>query len=161
MRAIRLLETQWTLNRKSKQELNFSAPGRVTLGRPREFAPYMDELSAPPRMQGEVYPVPDQEYSLVVDYVAEVPAPGGSSLTLLPWIRPAALFEGVRADALEQKGNYLGAKMAEEKFAAMLGQMIAVDNRNRPPAQMKMEPRFTRHRILRALWSQPRRNHYS
>ena len=157
VRGVRLLECPRSLERKSKQEVNFSTANRALTGKPLIYAPYMDYESAPPIMQVEVYPAPDAVMSMVVDYTAEQLLPGQSSTALLPWMRPSALYEGARASALEQEKDYGGADRAEAKFLALLEQMVAIENRNTPAQQMRAAPRFVRHRIERALWSQPRR----
>jgi hypothetical protein len=157
LRGVRLLESPHPLDRHSKQEMNAFAANRCRTGKPRAYAPYMDTVSAPPLLQIEVYPAPDVVMSVAVDYIAEVTAPGASSVALLPWIRPSVLYEGVRAFALEYMKDYPGSDRAQAKHVALLQQMVDVENRNTPARQMKMESRFTRHRILRALDSQPRR----
>jgi hypothetical protein len=155
LRAIRLMDWPRALARRTKQEVNAHAASRSTQGPPVEYAPYMDDTSAPPRLQIEVYPAPDAVRTLVVDYIAEVASPSGTSTALLPWVRPAALIEGVRASGLDHLKDYSGSDRAEARFQALLEQMVTIDSRNRPPRQMRMAPRFTRHRLQRSLNSYP------
>src|ERR1035437_10274292 len=72
-------------------ELNESDPSRIQTGTPRAWASYMDDSSTPPRMQVEIWPIPDVAIGIPFTYVGDA-APLTDTSTIsrsgcspLPW----------------------------------------------------------------------------
>jgi hypothetical protein len=137
------------LEKLSRGRLNASAPGRPLFGTPRSWAAYMDDSSDPPRQQIEVYPIPDEGIGLPLTYFAEVATPTTTSVSLLPWVRSAAMLAGVTADIQRHLKDYVGAAEYEKQFAGLVALMIRKDARAKGPQRFGMADRFTRHRMAR------------
>lgn len=152
---VRLLSEPHPLGRRSRGDLNAMGANRNVQGDPQFYAPYMDDGSAPPRNQIEVYPVPLSVATLVIDYTADAAPLTGTSTSLLPWVRPGVIFEGVTCDGLRHLKEFQGAKFAMDRFANLLQQMKRCEYAQTPPAQMRMAGAFSRHRLQRALNSTP------
>lgn len=141
------------LGRIARAELNASAPGRPATGTPELYAPYMDNASDPPLMQIELYPIPDAVVSMVVSYTAEASAIAGTSTTIVPWLRPAALIAGATADALEHKENYTRSALQELKYEKYVLDMMRTEALNRGPQPVRLASWLTRHNLERAVRS--------
>lgn len=144
---VRSLDPPGGLGRFSRSQLDASFPNRPATGNPAIWAPYMDDTSDPPRMQVELYPIPDAAKGLPITYVADQAAlsAGTTSATLLPWLRPAALVAGVWANILAHREDYVGAQFSEARFDKLVAGMALADARRKGPVRIKMADRFTRH----------------
>lgn len=151
--AAQVFDAPQPMEQWSSAKLRATAPNRIARGEPRVWAPVPDGNTTPPTMQIEVYPVPDKVYGIPVTYTAEQGALTASSATLLPWTRPAAMVAGVTADVWRHKDNIALAREYDARFVALVGEMLRIDAKQRPPAQLKMAARFVRHRIQRAITS--------
>jgi len=150
---LRSLDPPGALTRFTRSQLDASFPNRPRTGTPAIWAPYMDDQSDPPRMQLELYPIPDTTKGLPITYVADKAAlsAGTTSATLLPWLRPAALIEGVRADILAHQGESTSAGFAEKRFDKLVGGMALAEARRQGASRWRIHPRFSRHWIRAAL----------
>lgn len=139
------------LNRMSPHELNQFAPTRSVYGTPYHYVPTWDSQNDPPQMQVELYPVPSSPdsqgatLSFVVDYVYD-PAPidpTQTSSTLLPWLSPTAILEGVSADIqLHVKENVGLSNAHEQKYERAVKEMAMVNAQQRGPVAMKLADEF-------------------
>ncbi len=137
------------LQRMSPAELDAFAPGRGQSGPPRIWAPAMDDTSDPPLAQVELYPVPDRIVNLVLRYTADADALSGTSTSVLPWVRPAALIEGATANVKRHLKDYTGAELAERRFEKLVSQMLTNEALRVGPGRTQMAGRYTQHRIRR------------
>jgi hypothetical protein len=137
------------LQRFSRGELNANFPDRTTTGTPEAWATYMEDGSTPPRMQIELYPVPDAAIGIPFTYIAEGAALSGSTQILQAWIQPAALIEGVMAKVKRHLGDYTGANEHEKQAAKALATMIGQEAHGMGPMQMSLDSYFTSHRSQR------------
>lgn len=140
------------LLRRTPGELDALAGQRTVYGTPRYYAPTWDSFSDPPRMQVELYPIPDSpnasgaQLSWVADYVFDAAdlTPGTTSSSLLPWIRPAALEAGVKADILRLAKDYQGAEVYDGRFKELLGSMARTNAQQRGAQTVQMAPGYRR-----------------
>lgn len=135
----------------SPPQLSVTAPSRNTFGTPQIRVPYMDDASSPPRMQVELYPIPDAAVGLELTYIAEVSAPGSTGLSLLPWVRPAALIEGVMADVKRHLGDFSSTDRHEMRFKELVSEMMLNEAMRNGATRMQVADRFMAHRVKR--WS--------
>lgn len=139
----------------SPAEMSRRTNFRNLYGTPRWACQTWDTATDPPIMQVELGPVPNSPDSLgnalsfVVDYVYDPPALfDGSSApstgqTVLPWVRPYALIEGVQASALTWKADqnpqaasaFLGAAGRHEQAFTAAMQNLAFTNAQQRGAQ--------------------------
>lgn len=145
------------LERMTRAELLATSGGRQQTGAPAIWAPYMDDSSTPPRMQIQLYPTPDAVYPLMVTSVAEAVQPAGTSTTLLPWVRPAAIVAGVLADAFAQlalggDAAYGAASVRQEGlYEKYVSDMVRTEYLERGPQPVRMASWLTRHNTARAI----------
>ena len=141
------------LVKKSLGELNEIVPGRTAYGEPLYWAPYMDAYTNPPVPQVELYPIPDKVWTFVVQFTADAAAANAAtpSATVLPWLRPAALIAGVSADIYTHTEKYNASDRQEKRFQTLVAQMVGTEAAARPPAQVRLASRYTRHRLERWL----------
>jgi len=134
------------LVKKSLGELREMAPRRDQYGSPQFYAIYPDQGSDPPLSQVELYPIPTNVESLPYEYTADQDAPSAASTSLLPWMRPAALIAGVRAELSDD----LAVKQYwEARFTKLVADMVIDAARRAGPVPIKMDKRYTRHRVRR------------
>lgn len=140
------------LKRMTPGELDAYAPQRTTYGTPEIYAPTWDSFSDPPQMQVELYPIPDVPdsngalLSWVADYIFEQPdiTPGSTASSLLPWVRPAALKAGVKADVLRLAENYTGAAEYEKRFEELVVIMAKNNAYQRGAQEIRVDPAYGR-----------------
>ena len=141
------------LRRLSRAELNVSAPTRAAYGTPDVWTSYMDDGSTPPRMQIELYPIPDEAVGIPFEYVAEASVPGAASTSFLPWVEPAtALVEGVIAKIYRtpQFKDLPSSQLAAADAESALSKMRANEARRQGPSMMSLSDHYTSHR--RGRW---------
>lgn len=154
LEGIRSPQTGRPLDRVSRERLNEMDAARAATGHPTHYAPYMEDESDPPRMQVELWPTPDAEVDLPLEYIEEAPSLSATSVTMLPWVRPAALIAGVSADAClhlakEQPGMLVLVDRYERRFESAVADMERTACLEQPSEQIRMADRFTRHRARR------------
>lgn len=139
------------LDRMARNQLNATSPNRITYGTPMLWASYMDDNSTPPRIQVELYPVPDSVLSIPFTYVAEAPALSGTSITMLPWVQTSALVEGVMAKlcGLPSVKDYAGAQLHGILAKAALKVMRGAEAQGMAPAKMQLSSQYTSYRRQR------------
>jgi hypothetical protein len=136
-----------TMQRFAHGQLNDGDPTRSQTGQPFSWASVMDDASTPPNMQIEVYPVPDAVYLLPLTYTAEAVPFGATSQLLQVWVQPSALIEGVTARIKAHLKDYKGVETHTALAAAALKNMRSSNAQGMGPAQMKLDPYYTRHRM--------------
>lgn len=151
---IRSFQLDLPLEKVSLTKLNEIDPSRNSYGDPEKFALWMEDTSDPPQMRVELWPIPEDSHGLPYLYTAEAPTLTGTSTTILPWVRPAALIEGISADACmllaQKEPAYLAiADRHELRFEARVLDMIRTESRSRGAEQLGMADRFVRHRQRR------------
>ena len=86
------------LLRMQRNQLDRTDSARAQTGCPGVWASFMDDHSAPPNMQVELWPVPDTVYALPYAYVGDPGPmsanPAGTSTFLQIWMQPAAILAG-------------------------------------------------------------------
>jgi hypothetical protein len=137
-----LLRMDWS-------QLNQADPSRSQTGTPGYWATSMDDDSTPPNMQVELYPVPDQVYALPYKYQAEGPALTGTSVTLLAWLQPGALIEGVTAKIKAHLKDIPGAQFALACYNRALKTMRGAEAQGMAPANMQLSGFYIAHRWKR------------
>ncbi len=125
---------------------------RNEYGTPRYAVPHWDNFSDPPRMQLELFPIPDcpntaQEIpSWAVDYIFD-PATvddGSTSASLLPWVRPGALEEGVMAKVRRHSGDHQGAREHKKEYEELVLVMATINAAQRGPQEIRLAPELRR-----------------
>lgn len=137
-------------------DLNRVSSFRSSYGTPRYAAPTWDNFSDPPQLQLELYPVPSsptptgQVLSWVIDYIfdeAELDK-DGSSATLKPFARPAAIMAGVCADCMRPRpqwpGDIAAAQLYEADYTALVEQQLMINAQQRGPQSIKLAPHLRR-----------------
>jgi hypothetical protein len=137
------------LTRMHRSQLDQSAPGRTAFGIPEIWAPYMDDGSTPPRLQVELYPIPDRVIGIPFTYSAEFSSLSTTSQILQVWMQPTALLEGTAAKILRWKGDAAGAALAKAEANDALKNMRTSEAQSLPKAQMQMDDYYIRHRAKR------------
>jgi hypothetical protein len=133
-------------------ELNESDPSRIQTGTPRAWASYMDDSSTPPRMQVEIWPIPDVAIGIPFTYVGDAAPLTDTSTILQVWMQPTALVEGIVAKVKAHLKDYPGAQLAMLAAKSALQNMRTSEAQGMAPAQMKLDSYYTRHRANR--WRQ-------
>lgn len=129
-------------------EMNRLFPGRLTYGTPKYCAQTWDSNSNPPQLQVEFYPIPDSPDSMgntlsySVDYIYDPSDidPTQTSVTLLPWARPAAIIYGVLADCAEEAKDYPLADRREARFKELVTDMAMINALERGPKPIVLAP---------------------
>jgi hypothetical protein len=159
LRGMRVIsQSPGKIDMLSRAELDASAPHRIATGVPRIGAQYMDSATVPPVIQIELYPIPDDIYSIPYNYIVDQDALAGSSATLLPWARPSCIEAGVMADYCRSPKvkDLASAREYEAQFGLLLEQMIQIATRQKGGVPLRMAQHYTQHRIRRACASQNR-----
>ena len=148
---MRIFDLPYPMDRKTRGELNSIDPARVTFAQPQAWASYMDDLSDPPRVQIELWPVPDDVYSIPIRYVAEKTVFGqtDSSVTVIPWLRPAVLEAGAKADYYADIKDFSSSEWWEGRFEKLVAQMKNIEAERAGPATMVLPGRHVHHRVKR------------
>jgi len=133
-------------------ELDRRCISRNEYGVPRYAVPHWDNFSDPPRMQLELFPIPDSPNSAgeipswAVDYVfdqAELD-PDVTGKTLLPWVRPAAILEGVLAKVRRHEEKIQLAQEHERQFEKLVKAMMMTNALQRGPQEIRLAPELRR-----------------
>lgn len=139
------------LTRKTPAELNDISTTRNNYGTPTFYAPTWDNFSDPPRLQVELFPVPNVPnsssslLSFVADCILDPDAlTDDTSGSLLPWTRPAALEAGVRADVARHLKDWTGADRYELRFGQLVLDMTHIDSQQQGAQVMKLAPHLRR-----------------
>jgi|HubBroStandDraft_4_1064222.scaffolds.fasta_scaffold03234_8 hypothetical protein len=115
-------------------------------GTPMLWSAYMDDGSTPPQMQVKLYPAPNLSIGIPFRYSQEVVAPGATSVTLIPWLQPAALIEGATAKIKAHLKDYNGATYHNATAKAALSVMRAEEAFRAGPVAMRLDGYYTSHR---------------
>lgn len=138
------------LSRLSRGQLNLGAPTRAEYGTPQIWSSYMDDSSTPPRMQVELYPIPDTAVGIPFEYTAEASVPATSGASFLPWMEPAsALVEGVIAKIKAHLKDYTGAQLHGMMAEKALERMRMNEAARMGPAQLTLDPFYSSYRTKR------------
>jgi hypothetical protein len=149
VKDLRAIATPGLLTRVSLAHLNEISPSRETFGDPVYWALFMDDASDPPRAQIELYPIPEYSRGYPLVYVADVTPPSTTSASILPWMRPAALKYGAKADERALAGDFDGAQWYENRFKEALAEMMGVETRRRGATPLRVADWMTRHQTRR------------
>lgn len=132
--------------------------GPVThLGDPQIFAQIEDTpevIGAPTVHQVQLSPAPRYARGHVLEYLRDPYRFTGINLTQcpLPFVSTSVLMYGVRADIAAYQGKMQQAAAYESKYKQELNQLLQVEHsQRRAPGTIRMAPRFTRHRLERAV----------
>jgi hypothetical protein len=137
------------LKRFTHAQLNESDPSRKATGTPQGWASYMDDNSVPPRMQVELWPIPDTATGIPFTYSADADDLTATSTIIKVWMQPSALVEGVTALIKRHLKDYAGAQLAAVAAGAALKNMRTSEAQGMAPAQMRLDSYYTRHRHKR------------
>lgn len=148
VRGVRSFHPSRDLKLISPGELNRIAPGRHEYGTPRYAVQTWDANTDPPIMQLELSPIPSSPdplgntLSFAVDYIYDQADinPTQTSVSLLPWARPAALVKGVQAEIAAWQEKLTLAQAHETKFIALVKQMARINALQRGPQAMTLAP---------------------
>lgn len=149
--AIMNPETFLPLQSISKRDLDAITGTRATTGSPARFSIYDD--TADGIHQVELYPPPQYERGLEVEYMRAAPGFDGTNLedSPMPFISSAVMLHGVRADAAVAFGNDGKVAFHEAKFQEELGRLLRVEHQHRrEQTGFSVDARYTRHRGRRA-----------
>lgn len=128
---------------------------RNVYGPPTHWAPYMDSATDPPNVQIELFPIPEEAVGLIVEYSAELaPSSIDTSVSLLPWVRPAAVKAYVQAELCKTPAflDLNAAQLHATTFEARLSEMRRIESEQIGP--LKLSPPFTR---TYSSWKYPKR----
>ena len=164
LRSVRPLHVDGRLTRLSQTELNARAPNRAEYGTPTTWSPTWDSFTDPPQQQFELYPVvstPDANGALLsfaVTYIYDAGQfdPSATSTSILPWMRPAPLIEGVSAKIKRHLKDYDGAREHAAEAERLVLTMFNIDNQQRGTTQMQLDEDF---RTRKVRWARHSRHH--
>lgn len=141
------------LGKLSRVDLDRLAPGRTEYGAPRYYCFDFDDTSDPPRARIELYPIPTAAEGLILTEVADADSvtAGDTAASLLPWVRPACLVAGCRADGLDHLEKYKAADRAQLRFQSLLVQMRGIAAERQGPVALKLSDDLYSHRT--AWWA--------
>jgi len=147
---IRNPRTNLPLKRLSLAQLNELAAGRTAYGDPEHWCLYMDQNSDPPVPQVEFYPIPTRLQGLIGTLIfEEMPDGTDTAVSLLPWVRPAALIAGVQMDIARHLKEWNSLQSLTVQYIEYLSDMVRMEAQRIGPSKMRLEDRFTRHRRRR------------
>jgi hypothetical protein len=148
------------LERVTPAELNRLSSSRNSYGSPRYYCPTFDSFSDPPNQQIEFFPVPASpgylgttsspqngsqilSFAVTYDFDAASIDPTQTSLSLLPWVRPAAIIAGCRmkAAAGKDQGAY---NMHKTEYEALVKTMLTNNAYQRGPSAVRLADQFKR-----------------
>jgi hypothetical protein len=140
------------LDPTTPHELDQMARGRNTYGTPRFYVQTWDSFSDPPQMQVELSPVPSSPntagttLSWAIDYAFDAAPvdPTQTGISMLPWVRPAALQAAVRADFLRLAKDWTGAEAMDARAGKLVETMLKVNAAQRGPQVIKTAAAFQR-----------------
>lgn len=147
----------------SPGEIDRISTSRNTYGTPRWAAQTWDNFSDPPRMQLELYPVPDcpnsagAVLSWGITYIFDAAEfnPNTTSTTLLPWVRPSILIEGVSAKVQRHLKDFNAADRHKAEFDSLLHTAAHNNALQRGPQTIRLAPELRRQkpgRYQRGPW---------
>lgn len=127
-------------------ELDRISISRNSYGTPKYAAPHWDNFSDPPRMQLELYPIPQSPTSQgavpswAVDMIQDAPSfdPEVTSANVLPWVRPAALVAGCLSDVNLHLKDFQAMALYKTQFDEALMEMLQTNALQRGPQQIKL-----------------------
>jgi hypothetical protein len=137
------------LQRFTHAELNETDPSRIETGTPIAWCSYMDDSSTPPRMQVELWPIPNTAIGLPFSYLGDASPLTATSTILQVWMQPTALVEGIVAKIKRHLKDYAGAQLASIDAKNALANMRTSEAQGMAPAQMKLDDYYTAHRRKR------------
>lgn len=132
--------------RFTHEQLNQSDPDRSMTGTPTAWALVMDDNSIPPRMQVELWPVPDAVYSCPFTYQSAAGDLTSEQTILQVWMQPAALVEGTTARIKAHLKDIPGATFALGLAVNAMKVMRGAEAEGMAPAQMQLSPYYTSYR---------------
>jgi hypothetical protein len=151
IKSLKVPFTERDLDQLELEELDKRDPARTRYGRPQSYTPVKDDSSTPALPQVELYPIPEVSEGHPLRYQKKVARITSASTYIPDWISTECLFAGSEADLLALMKDYTGAAAKEQRFIALLGEMVKEDNRRRVPTQLRMADRFVSHRAARSL----------
>jgi len=145
----------------TKDQLDFSAGTRATVGDPWVFAIFDDTSEnltlaggapAPVLHQVQFYRPPLYSRGYALEYLREANYFDGTNTgaSPLPFVTDTVILAGARADAWLHLGNLPKAAGYAAQFSQELGRMLLLEHaQRRKTSALHMDPRFTRHRLAR------------
>lgn len=157
IRGVRPLHDRWRpLEMVTPGDLNRLSSFRNLYGTPSCVAQTWDNFSDPPQLQLEFFPVPSspnpqsQLLSWAVDYIFEEAEldKDGSTATLKPFARPAAIMAGVQADAMRPRpqwpGDIASSQLFEADYKTLVEQQLMINAQQRGPTGIKLAKHLRR-----------------
>ncbi len=153
------------LARVTPGELDRISGQRRSYGSPTKYAPTWDNFSDPPIMQVELSPVPDSpntasetlSFVVIYDFDSSLIAPGSTSSSLLPWVRPAALKAGVRSSRFRDLKDWTSAAAEQAEMDRLVAIMARVNAAQIGPEQIRTAPEYGRRSYVGSQWPWNRR----
>jgi hypothetical protein len=148
---------QYPMEHMTAGELAESGGPVTHLGDPKIYAEVEDTpevIGQTTLHQVQLSPAPRYARGHVLEYLRDPFLFNGLNLrqSPLPFVSTAALMYGVRADIALYQGKIQLASAYESKFKTELTALLQVEHsQRRTPATIRMAPRFTRHRMERAV----------
>jgi hypothetical protein len=146
----------------TKDGLDAAAGPRTRIGYPTAWAEYDDTPEStqsddapglfPVLHRIQLSPPPLQAAAYVTEYLRAAAMFDGRTLSAfpLPFVSPAAILAGVRADIALYNGELAKAAGYEKLFQNELAKLLQVEHaQRRVKTAMRMADRFTRHRLQR------------
>jgi hypothetical protein len=146
--------TNTPLTPLTKDGLDVYAGPRTRVGYPQAWAEYGNtpETNPPVAHQIELFPPPRDSRGFPLEYLRTANPFSGenTSDSPVPFISPAVLLFGVRADCAVHLEKYTQATGYELQFEKELGRLLLAEHsQRRTKTSLKMANRFTRHRLAR------------
>lgn len=143
IKAVRFLSHAAPLMRTSKERLDELVPTRQDIGLPCYWFTGLDDHN---RLTVDLYPLPTEAVTIGVEYVAEQMV-SSTAMTLLPFVRPAALIAGVLADLYRrmERPNLQLATVEEDRFRKLVGDMVMVESQRLGARLLKVDEGYTKH----------------
>jgi hypothetical protein len=144
------------LEQVSPADLNRISASRNVYGTPKYWAQTWDSFSDPPQLQLELFPVPDcpdgsgNVLSWSVGYIFDQGDldPDATSITLMPFVKPWAIIEGVKADAMRPRPGWTGdlaaAQAYEVEFEKACQESLMINAQQRGGQVIRLAPHLRR-----------------
>lgn len=148
VRGVRPLGNYLPIDVCTPGDLNRLYPTRTRYAWPMHVAPTWDSATDPPVLRIEAYPIPSSPdpsgatVSFAVDCISDASAldPTTTGASMLPWVRPAALIAGCRAEICAHQKDASGAQMYEGHFEKRLQKMRRINALQIGPQALRLAP---------------------
>jgi hypothetical protein len=149
--------TDYPLAQFTPAEMDASAGPLTMVGEPQSWAEIADSaevIGTPSVHQVQLYPPPLLERGYPLEYLRNAFQFNGTNLAQSPlaFVSDAVILYGAKADIAMDNGKLAIAAGFEVQFKTELNRLLLLEHsKRRKNPTVKMDPRFTRHRMMRVV----------